>query len=79
MSKDTFFGGIFGALLGGAVMLLTRFEADPMIMAYTTGGGMLAGAGFGVWELVDRRNQVSGPTAGLRREGGVAVAWAFRF
>lgn len=79
MTKDTFFGGVFGALIGGAVMLVTRFEADPMIMAYTTGGGMALGAGFGVWEVVDRRNQVRGPETALRRDGEVGVAWSFTF
>jgi hypothetical protein len=77
MTKDTFIGGLFGALIGGAVMLCTKFEADPMIMAYTTGGGMLAGAGFGVWEILDQRAQVQGPVAS--RGSGVGFAWTFRF
>jgi hypothetical protein len=80
MSKDTFFGGLAGGLLGGAVLLLTGFEADPMLVAYCAGGGMVAGAGFGVWEIIDRRNQVSGPSAWRedpRRP--TLVAWTFRF
>jgi hypothetical protein len=80
LTKDTFFGGLAGGLLGGAVLLITGFEADPMLVAYCAGGGMVAGAGFGVWEIIDRRNQVSGPVA-LRDDARrvTLVTWTFRF
>ena len=80
LTKDTFFGGLAGALLGGAVLLVSGFEADPMLVAYCAGGGMMAGAGFGVWEVVDRRNQVRGPSAMLERPApSRLLVWTVRF
>ncbi len=80
MTKDTFFGGLAGALVGGAVLLVTGFEADPILVAYCAGGGMIAGVGFGVWEIADRRAQLSGPSA-MRERATPArlVSWTWRF
>ena len=60
-------------------MLVTRGEADPIVVAYTTGGGMLLGAGFGVWEIADRRDQVRGPDTAFDARDTRTLAWTFRF
>ena len=52
--KDSFYGGLFGVLVGAAGFMISGFEMDPMIMAYTAGGGILLGAGVGIWEVSTR-------------------------
>jgi hypothetical protein len=79
MTKDTFWGGLFGLLIGGAIMLISDFEADPMILAYSTGAGMIGGAGFGLWEILDRRDQVRGPTTALESPPKAMIRFTFRF
>ena len=54
ITKSSFYGGIFGALVGLSGMLFTQFEMDPAIVGMTTGGGILLGGGVGVWEVSTR-------------------------
>jgi hypothetical protein len=49
--KNTFLGGVFGGLIGGAVFLISGFEADPLLFAYCSGGGMFAGSACSIWEI----------------------------
>ncbi|PJB46905.1 MAG: hypothetical protein CO108_04880 [Deltaproteobacteria bacterium CG_4_9_14_3_um_filter_63_12] len=56
ITKDSFYGGLFGTLVAFAGLLLSEFEMDPAIIGYCAGGGILLGAGVGVWEVSTRRN-----------------------
>lgn len=74
ITKSTFYGGIFGGLIGFAGLLASEFEMDPSVMAFTTAGGMVLGSGVGVWEVSTRKDvlvanhmgNAAGPTVLVR-------------
>jgi hypothetical protein len=79
MTKDIFFGGIAGGLIGRAIFLISGFEADPIVFAQASGIGMMCGTGFGVWEIADYRNQVRGPAHVGRNRKIQCVRFCFNF
>jgi hypothetical protein len=79
MTKDIFFGGIAGGLIGGAIFLISGFDADPMVFAQASGIGMMCGTGFGVWEIADYRNQVRGPSTMGKNRRIQCVRLCFNF
>jgi len=57
IAKNTFFGAVAGALVGGAIYFIDRDNIRPVTVAYWASGGALVGAAVGVVELSMREDR----------------------
>lgn len=70
VAKSTFWGGVTGLILGGAVALVADKNEDDIIKWFFV-GGVFAGFGYGVYHVTTREE----PTSSLLRidEEGLAL------
>ena len=80
ITKDTFYGGVFGSLIALAGFFISEFEMPPEFIGYCAGGGMILGAGVGVWEvatrddILDPRASAEAPPYGMEKTWMVGIA-----
>jgi hypothetical protein len=57
IAKNTFFGAVAGALVGGAIYFIDRDDIRPVTVAYWASGGALVGAAVGIVEVSMREDR----------------------
>ncbi len=77
VAKDTFFGALTGALVGGAIYFIGGRDTAPVNIAYWTAGGALVGVGVGAVEVMTRESRQEAATSFMERKAGTAHAAAF--
>ena len=72
IAKSTFWGGMTGLILGGAVALVVENNEDDVVKWFFV-GGVFGGFGFGVYHVMNRER----PSSGLIQMDGDRLALAF--
>jgi hypothetical protein len=57
IAKNTLYGAVAGALVGGAVYFIARDDVRPVTVAYWASGGALVGAAVGIVEVSTREER----------------------
>lgn len=78
IAKDTFFGAVAGAIVGGAIYFLDRNDIRPVDVAYWASGGALVGAAVGVVEISVNESRNERATSYLFNGGKRDIAFVPR-
>jgi hypothetical protein len=68
VARDTLYGALTGAIIGGAIYFIGGRDTRPVNIAYWGAGGALFGAGVGVVELMVRQGRHEEATSFMDRK-----------